>query len=101
MITNIRTEVKTNAAVPFWHTLPEVLSWCPAYEASMISAGKMVSCNNTISPDGLTFTRVSVFNNMEDQNYVVQNAPDPTYVTKRNTYADNNGITHSRVVQTS
>lgn len=64
MIKKTYSVFRPDTSAEFWHCLPEIKSWMETMEADMISRGLLISCNNSVSDDGLLFTRVSIFPNV-------------------------------------
>jgi hypothetical protein len=65
MLKKIYNIFRPDASAEFWHLIPENREWAESVEKEMIENGLMISCENTISDDGLLFTRTTLFQNLD------------------------------------
>jgi hypothetical protein len=81
---------RPDTSVEFWHCLPEIKLWMESIEADMISRGLLLSCKNSISDDGLIFTRVTEYT--DEESYLqMRSLINPTsYDQIRMEYNDSN-----------
>lgn len=56
---------RPDSSVEFWHLIPENREQAESIEQAMIENGSLISCENTMSEDGLLFTRTSIFKDLD------------------------------------
>lgn len=86
------TVFRPDTSTEFWHYLPEIQSWMQTMEDDMISRGLLISCNNSVSDDGLLFTRVTICQSQEAFNQMIALVHPTAYDQIRMEY--NNANSH-------
>jgi hypothetical protein len=56
---------RPDSSVEFWHLIPENQERSELIEKELTENGSLISCENTMSEDGLLFTRTSIFKDLE------------------------------------
>ena len=65
MLKNTYNISRPDTSVEFWHFIPENRERAESIEKELTENGSLISCENTMSEDGLLFTRTSIFKDLD------------------------------------
>jgi hypothetical protein len=74
MLKNTYNISRQVSSVEFWHLLPNNKERAESIEKELTENGSLISCENTISEDGLLFTRTSIFKDLDSLHQMKEDA---------------------------